>query len=75
MTIRKDKMETKITIGDTIVFCYGELYDCANFDVVCEDEEDDFIWCERDPDKYPTWKTIIEYLNAKGSPVVELSAV
>jgi hypothetical protein len=29
--------------------CYGELNSSSNFHIVCEDEEDDGIWCEGNP--------------------------
>ena len=32
--------------GDLAISCYGLLEENSNFEVVCEDEEDDSIWCE-----------------------------
>ena len=39
-------MEHIVISGDLAISCYGLLEENSNFEVVCDDEEDDSIWCE-----------------------------
>ena len=57
-------------------FCYGELCEDSNFDIVCEDEEYDGIWPMRDPDIYPTWHAACRHLEEEyNNKIEELSAI
>jgi hypothetical protein len=67
---------TIVDVGDEFdVHCYGEIRWDSNFDVVCEDMEDDFIWLCRDTENHNTWEEIVRYLNTTDRKVVEISAV
>jgi len=57
------------------VECYGTLIDSSNFHVICEDEEDDFVWLTRDSSKLRTWNDIVKHLKGKGINVIEISAI
>ena len=59
--------------------CYGDLADDSNFEVICEDEEDDAIWCNADPrtgNPFETWKDVVFVLQGQfDSDIVEITAV
>lgn len=58
--------------------CYGELESNSNFEVVCENEEDDGIWCEGNPSggSFETWEDVVMTLQPHfSSNIVEISAV
>jgi hypothetical protein len=59
--------------------CYGELTDTSNFEVVCDDEEDDFVWLEgnTNTDKpFKTWQEAADFFEEICSGwVVEIHAV
>lgn len=59
------------------VECYGELAENSNFVLVCEDEEDDGVWCDGLPKGVAyTWPNVVEYLTrAAPGQLVEVSAV
>jgi len=57
------------------VECYGPLEDNSNFEVICQNEEDDFMWLTRDPKQLKGWEEIVSHLKGKGIEVVEISAV
>ena len=60
------------------VQCYGELEENSNFEVVCEDEADDFIWCDGNPDvgSFGTWEEVVQVLQLEvSSDILEISAV
>ena len=62
------------------VECYGELQDSSNFHVVCEDEDDDGIWCEGNPHSedftFKSWESVVAELSKHfASPIIEISAV
>lgn len=57
------------------VECYGQLNDYSNIEVLCSNEEDDFVWCTRDAARCKTWEDIVLYLKSKGIEALELSAV
>ena len=73
-------MQTTITtrLGATCE-CFGELSDTSNFEVVCEDEEDDFAWLEgnTNTDKpFKTWQEAADFFEEITSGwVEEISAV
>ena len=59
--------------------CYGELTEISNFHVVCEDEDDDNVWCDG-VDEFTesnlTWDNVVLYLQRfYSSDIVEVSAV
>ena len=59
--------------------CYGELNDCSNFQVVCENEADDDIWCEgldAFTEANLTWENVVLLLQPHfASDILEISAV
>ena len=60
--------------------CYGELEDSSNFEVVCEDEEDDGIWCDGNPAQdgggFKTWEDVVMTLQPHfNSDILEICAV
>lgn len=62
------------------VYCYGydgdELSDDDNFSCAFEDPEEDFIWCDRDPDEQPTWESIVDEIQSyAASKLLELQAI
>lgn len=59
--------------------CYGELEETSNFSVVCENEDDDDVWCNG-VDKFTgdmlTWENVVLYLQGfYPSDIVEITAV
>lgn len=60
--------------------CYGDLEEDSNFSVVCEDEEDDGVWCDGNPDDpnfvFESWEQVVETLrNYWTGDIIEISAV
>lgn len=60
--------------------CYGTLAWDSNFEVVCENEEDDGVWVLGDPSKkcgsFETWEDVVMTLQPHfKSNIVEISAV
>jgi hypothetical protein len=63
--------------GDDVE-CYGNLEDDSNFHLVCEDEEEDQVWCDAGPngDPFSSWEQVVEYLSQQvDSAIIEISAV
>ena len=57
-------------------FMKGPLCDDDNFNVIFENENDDFAWCTRDPNEHPTWEDIVDFLRGCGkSELVEIQAI
>lgn len=60
------------------VVCYGRLEEDSNFNVVCDDECDDDVWCVGDPissGSFLTWEAVILALQPHfDSDIVEISA-
>lgn len=55
--------------------CYGELTETSNFEVVCEDEEYDSVWCDGITGEL-TWDNVVIHLQQfYPSDIVEISAV
>lgn len=59
--------------------CYGELEETSNFNIICEDEDEDCVWCdgvdEFTENNY-TWENVVLYLqNYFASDIIEISAV
>lgn len=61
------------------VVCYGTLEETSNFSVICDDEYDDYIWCDAHPvtgEPFKTWQEVVESLWDKfNSEIIEISAV
>ena len=77
----RNKMTTEIikTGWGTEVHCYGVLADDSNFEVVCEEEDDDSCWTDGNPDDeelgFKTWTQVVETLNRYyDSDIVEITA-
>lgn len=65
--------------GDTVE-CYGELADNSNFEIVCEDEEDDGIWCDGNINSkdgiFTSWEEVVEVIQVNwDAQIIEISAV
>lgn len=66
----------RIVIDDFIIDCYGDLEDNSNFEVLCDYEEDDFVFMDRDPEAQPTWRDIaLHIFFTRGVMPVELTAI
>jgi hypothetical protein len=63
----------------TEVECYGLLEENSNFEVVCEDENDDSIWCEGNTETgepFTSWEECVEHLLGwYDSTIIEITAV
>ena len=61
-----------------IIECYGDLEEDSNFNVVCEDVDDDNIWTDGNLDTdepFKTWEEAVDYLSGLGwSDILEISA-
>lgn len=61
------------------VECYGTLEEDSNFSVVCEDEEDDDVWCDGNcvtDEPFQTWEEAVKHLWGEyASAIIEISAV
>lgn len=63
-----------------MVECYGEVKEDSNFSVVCDNEEDDDIWCEGHPDNetgiFADWEDVVAALSDHfSSDIIEITAV
>lgn len=71
--------ETTIIFGEHEVVCYGTLEEDSNFSVICDDEYDDYTWCDAHPvtgEPFTSWREVVESLwDQFGSDIVEISAV
>lgn len=57
------------------VQCYGELEPTSNFEVVCDDEYDDYTETDID-EEMTTWEEIVEFIQQHcESDVVEITSV
>jgi hypothetical protein len=55
--------------------CYGELEETSNFHVVCDEEEDDGVWCDG-IDGELTWENVVLHLQRHfDSDIVEITAI
>jgi hypothetical protein len=63
------------------VKCYGVIEDNSNFELVCDDEDNDMTWCEGNPlsDDYTfsSWEEVVNYFldDALMTDIVEITAV
>ena len=69
----------KVTWFGKETTCYGELDECSNFHVVCENEEDDSVWCDGVDDftaQNYSWDNVVLYLQRYyDSDIIEISAI
>jgi len=58
---------------------YGELCDNSNFEVVCEDEDNDAVWVTGNPNSedftFKTWDEVKIELSKYFEDIIEISAV
>lgn len=63
------------------VECYGDLEDNSNFEVICEDEENDTVWCEGNPNTedytFSSWEEVVNFfIDELGiTDLVEIQAI
>lgn len=58
------------------VQCYGKLEEDSNIDVVCENEWNDGVWCDRDPDVQKNWRDVVNFLKENYSKdIQQLTAI
>ena len=60
--------------------CYGELEETSNFEVVCDDENDDGVWCDGNPNSpegsFDNWDDVVVTLQPYfKSNIIEIHAV
>lgn len=61
--------------GETIS-CYGECIPENNFDIVCDNEWYDGVWCGDDHHEVTTWRRLCEYLTETyRKDIVQIEAV
>ncbi len=61
--------------GDTIS-CYGECIPENNYDLVCDDWDNDGTWCGDGIHEITTWKRLCQYLHDNYSnDIVQIEAV
>ena len=73
-------MKHMVKVEGYEVDCYGLLEENSNFEVVCDDEEDDSIWCEGNTETdepFKTWEECVEHLVEMYFPatIVQITAV
>ena len=76
----KEKLMIKIKLEDyPEVECYGDLEENSNFEIVCEDEDEDTCWCDgnSETDKpFETWEEVVKVLKDEfNSTILEIHAV
>ena len=67
----------KVTWFGREMVCYGELKETSNFEVVCDDEQDDSVWCDGIPvpSDLLTWDNVVFHLQQfYRSDIVEITA-
>lgn len=63
------------------VECYGDLEDNSNFEVICEDEDNDTVWIEGNPHTedytFSSWEEVVNFfIDELGiTDLVEICAV
>lgn len=69
----------KVSWLNVTTICYGELNDTSNFEIVCEDEDHDDIWCngvDEFTENNLTWENVVLYLQGfYPSNILEITAV
>lgn len=67
-----------VRFNEIDVECYGDLEETSNFEVVCEDEEDDSVWCYGRPmgGWFTDWEDVVECLQREyPSRILQITAV
>ena len=73
-------MKHMVKVEGYEVECYGLLEENSNFEVVCDDEEDDSIWCEGNTETgepFTSWEECVEHLVEMYFPatIIQVTAV
>lgn len=71
-------MEYKVTTFGVETVCYGELLQTSNFQIVCEDENDDCVWADGHPQEldWLDWDDVVITLQPYfTSDILEISAI
>ena len=73
-------MKHIVKFRGTEVECYGLLEENSNFEVMCDDEEDDSIWCEGNTETdepFTSWEECVEHLVEMYFPatIIQITAV
>lgn len=72
-------MAYKLTWFGKETVCYGELTETSNIEVVCENENDDDIWCngfDKFTEENLTWENVVLLLQGfYPSDIIEVTAV
>jgi hypothetical protein len=73
-------MKHMVKVAGYEVECYGLLEENSNFEVVCDDEEDDSIWCEGNTETdepFTSWEECVEHLVEMYFPatIIQITAV
>ena len=73
-------MKHMVKVEGYEVECYGLLEENSNFEVVCDDEEDDSIWCEGNTETgepFTSWEECVEHLVEMYFPatIIQITAV
>ena len=43
-------------------YCYGEVREDSNFEVTCDNEINDGVYCDNDSEKNNTWRRVAKHL-------------
>lgn len=68
----------KVIFMGKVTECYGELEEDSNFHVVCEDEDEDNVWCDGHPQErdWIDWDDVVMTLQPfYNSDIIEITAV
>ena len=73
-------MKHMVKVEGYEVECYGLLEENSNFEVVCDEEEDDSIWCEGNTETgepFTSWEECVEHLVEMYFPatIIQITAV
>lgn len=64
-----------VILFGTTTMCYGTLEETSNFQVVCEDEADDGVWCDG-IEGLLNWDNVVMCLQPHfASNIIEITAV
>ncbi len=68
----------KVILFNKETICYGDLEQDSNFQVVCENEEEDDVWCDAHPEgrDWLDWDDVVRTLQMHfESDIIEITAV
>ena len=71
-------MEYRVNQFGVETVCYGELRQDSNFQVVCEDENEDCVWADANPTGHDwlDWDDVVRILQPYfTSDILEISAI